>query len=519
LSSTFDLAIVGSGFGGSLLAMIARRLGLSVVLLEKARHPRFVIGESTTPLTNLLLEELARRYDLPRLLPLTKWGTWQAAYPEIACGLKRGFTFYQHQFGRPFAAAPDRRDQLLVAASPHDRIADTHWYRPEFDHFFVREAQECGVEYLDETALETAEWRGRDVILTGSRRNTPLSIASRFVVDAAGPRGFLQRALNLPGAAFADLPATQGLYTHFRGVRRLEDLEAYGSDEQPPYPPDDAAVHHVFDGGWIWILRFNNGVASAGVAAVDKLATELKFEEGARGWERLLRRLPTVAAQFAEAEPLLPFIHAARLPFRGEVVVGDRFALLPSAAGFVDPLLSTGFPLTLLGVSRLARAFAEDWGSSRLQETLRSYAADTSSDLLAAERMVAALYANMRDFELFTAVSLLYFAAVSFAEAARRLGRPEIAASFLLRDDPAFGPEARLCLEAALGSPTGQAKAELTRRIQNTIAGFDVAGLCNRDRRNWHPVTASELLDAAPKLGVTQQRIHNLLAQTGFFLP
>jgi len=70
MSRNFDIAIIGSGFAGPLLGIIARRLGRSVVLLERGRHPRFAIGESSTPLTNLLLEELAHRYALPRLLPL-----------------------------------------------------------------------------------------------------------------------------------------------------------------------------------------------------------------------------------------------------------------------------------------------------------------------------------------------------------------------------------------------------------------------------------------------------------------
>src|SRR5258708_7635048 len=91
-SRDFDLAIIGSGFGGALLAMVARRLGLSVLLVERGRHPRFAIGESASPLTNLILEQLAVRYDLPRLLPLTTYGNWQRVYPEIGCGLKRGFT-------------------------------------------------------------------------------------------------------------------------------------------------------------------------------------------------------------------------------------------------------------------------------------------------------------------------------------------------------------------------------------------------------------------------------------------
>ncbi len=101
LSETYDIAVVGSGFAGSLLAMIARRLGRSVILIEKGTHPRVVIGESSTPLSNLLLEELTSRYGLTALAPLTKWGSWQRSYPDIGCGLKRGFTFHHHVLGAP----------------------------------------------------------------------------------------------------------------------------------------------------------------------------------------------------------------------------------------------------------------------------------------------------------------------------------------------------------------------------------------------------------------------------------
>ena len=102
----FQIVVVGSGFGGSLTAMIAQRLGLSTALVERGRHPRFAIGESSTPLANLLLEEIATEYDLPFLRPLCKWGPWQQHLPQLACGLKRGFTFYHHEFGRAFGPDP-----------------------------------------------------------------------------------------------------------------------------------------------------------------------------------------------------------------------------------------------------------------------------------------------------------------------------------------------------------------------------------------------------------------------------
>src|SRR6266853_5270329 len=226
MNADFDIAVVGSGFGGSLMAMIARRLGCSVILLERSRHPRFAIGESSTPLANLLLEELARHFDLPRLLPLAKWGSWQKTYPQIACGLKRGFTFYHHQFEKPFLNDSERRDQLLVGASRRDEIADTHWYRADFDHFLVREAQALGVEYLDQTKLEDVTFNGKSVTLDGDRGGKRVSLRARFMVDASGPRGFLHRTLRLAAAPFETFPPTQALYSHFTGVKRWEHLNA-----------------------------------------------------------------------------------------------------------------------------------------------------------------------------------------------------------------------------------------------------------------------------------------------------
>lgn len=153
MSMIYDIAVIGSGFAGSLFAMIARSQGRSVILLERGRHPRMVIGESSTPLSNLLLEELSNRYDLPAVRPLSKWGSWQANYPQLPCGLKRGFSFFHHDLRHPEPPQLTPENHFLVAASPHDAIADTHWYRADFDHFLVKQAKELGAEYLDELHL------------------------------------------------------------------------------------------------------------------------------------------------------------------------------------------------------------------------------------------------------------------------------------------------------------------------------------------------------------------------------
>jgi FADH2 O2-dependent halogenase len=512
-----DVAIIGSGFAGSLTALCLRSLGQRVVMVERGRHPRFVIGESSTPLANLLIEELADRYQLPNVRVFSKWGTWQQARPDVAGGLKRGFTFYFHRPGEAFADDRAHARQLLVAASPNDEIGDTHWYRPDFDANLAREAEEAGAIHLDETNLTGFEHSGEHTILDGTRHGEAVRIRAAFVIDASGPRGFLVRALGLEAPPLAWLPPTQGLYTHFEHVERWDDrARGHAADDTPPYPPDTAALHHVFRGGWIWMLRFNNGITSAGAALTDPVAAAIGATDGAPAWDRLLATLPSVREQFADARPVHPWIHSPRIAFRTRRVCGPAWALLPSAAGVIDPLLSTGFPLTLLGIGRLLNVLEHTRPGADREAALHRYQQTTIDELDATEQLVAALYASMTDIPLFKRLTLLYFAAASYSEAARRLGKPELAPGFLLHAHPTFGPELRACAALAMTAPAGSAREVLLDRIDRAIEPFDTAGLLDRTRRDWYPVLASDLTASATKLDATASEVDLLLARCGF---
>jgi tetracycline 7-halogenase / FADH2 O2-dependent halogenase len=508
-----DVAVVGSGFAGALCALALRRRGRSVVLLERGRHPRFAIGESTTPLTNLLLEELADRYDLPQVRAFSKWGTWQRTWPGVACGLKRGFTFLFHELDTPFTDDRSHQRQLLVAASPHDEVADTHWYRPDFDFALVQHAQAAGATYLDETRLDGALEGREGVRLSGSRHGDALEVDARFVIDASGPRGFLTNALGSGSALPRWLPGTQGLFSHFEGVALWDEVRP--ADGTPPYPPDAAALHHVFPGGWIWVLRFNNGITSAGAALTDELADRIDAKAGEPAWHRLLALLPSVREHFRSARATLPFVHAPRVAFRCREVAGENWALLPSAAGVIDPLLSTGFPLTLLGIGRLLTTLETTEPGPERRAALASYAQTTQAELDVTEQLVAALYACMTDPPLFTRLSLLYFAAASYSETVRRLGRPHLAPGFLLNAHPHFGRELRESAAVAATVPSGGARTALFDRIDRAIEPFDTAGLLSRDRRNWYPMVAEDLVASASKLEASPKEIERLLERCG----
>ncbi len=496
-----DIAVIGGGFGGALMAMVARQQGHSVVLIEKGAHPRFAIGESSTPLANLFLQQIAEKFNLPQLLPFRRWGEWQKKFPEIGCGLKRGFSFFHHESGQPFSDKPERSKQLLVAASPRDELADTHWFREDFDQHFVSEAQSLGVEYFDRTELIDFHEISDHVLLIGKKGGEKINFRVDFVVDASGPRGCLFRLLRLSERNLPLMPATSGLFAHFNNV------DSWDSEEGVPYPVEDAAVHHVFDGGWVWVLKFNNGITSAGVAATQEKVKSLRLSEGAVGWDLLLNHLPTLAEQFRGADTQNDFVFVRELSFGLDEVVGNRWAILPPAAGFIDPLLSTGFALTLQGIIRLAELLPLP-----RKDDLLLYQRQTLNELDQVSHLVGALYSNMDDFEIFTALTQLYFVAVSFAETANRLGKPDLANSYLLCEHPDFGQSTREICELAVHSNN---RETILRKISKAIEPFNISGLADPSRRNWYPVVLDDLFCSAAKLQSTDSEIREMLLREG----
>jgi tetracycline 7-halogenase / FADH2 O2-dependent halogenase len=506
-----DLAIIGSGFGGSILSMIARRLGHRVMLLERGRHPRFAIGESASPLAGVVIEQLADRYDLPRLRPLSAFGTWQRAYPDVVCGLKRGFTYFKHERGERYRVAADRGNRLLVAASPSDELSDTHWLRADVDQFLVREAIALGADYVDEVTLDAIAWDADGAPeLTGTRYGTPLRVRADFVVDASGPRGFLSRALGIEERGFDRYPRTQALYSHFIDVPRCDKMRDFESaGDVLPYPIDDAALHHVFDGGWMWVLRFGNGVTSAGIAVDDALAHELRLSDGEPAWRRFLAMYPSIAAQFTSARAIREFTWMPRVSYRAATARGDRWAMLPSAAAFVDPLFSTGIPMTLLGIERLA----EQMGSglilrSTKNESRPHYETVTLGEADHAARFIAGCYAAFPRFELFTAYSMFYFVAASFSEMARRLN-PDAARGFLAAADADFSA-ALVRLSPAVRAASDA--ASFAREVAAACEPLNVAGLCDQSKHNSYAVDLEDTVRGAAKLRLSPDHVREALA-------
>lgn len=491
-----DVAIIGSGFGGSLTALILQRIGLRPVLIDRARHPRLVLGESSTPLADMLLKSLSRKYDLPRVEPLAEYGSWRRAYPDLVCGLKRGFSYFQHHPGRAFEPCADHTNELLVEASVADEDADAHWFRPEFDQFLVREAQAAGIPFFDRTDV-TGLTGGDPWQVTCRRGDETLSLSADFLIDASGEGGVLSRQLGIPLDPDRMRTRSRAVWGHFTGVKRwsdvLADLGAGTADHT--FPCDAAALHHVVEGGWMYVLPFNNGVTSAGfLIDCDRHALDPNLPVEAE-WRIWLDRYPSIAEQFAQAEltPLCGSLRRTpRLQRRARSTVGPNWAMLPLAAYTLDALHSSGNAHTLYGIERLASIFERRLGRDEFSAALQEHDRILQSEIDLVDQIVHGCYRGFVDFGLFSSMAMFYFAGAHNSEdlRRRRLARP--GSAFLLADNRAFRAAVDRCYDEVLAlTSTGSRGPREVRAfyelVKRSIAPFNIAGLCDDARKNMYP--------------------------------
>ena len=483
------VAVVGSGFAGSLLARILAVQGHDVVLLERGTHPRFAIGESSTPLANLTLERLAQRYGLDDCHDLAAHGRWVARFPELRRGLKRGFTFYRHHPGRPFANAGVRSERLLVGASPNDHVADNHWLRADVDHHFVRAAADAGVEYRDRVDMTPEMLQ---------------ALRADFVIDASGPGGFLARHLAIPSRLRRMHTKAGLLFSHFDGVRLMPDVVP--NLPPGPYPEDWAAVHHIIEEGWLYSLRFDHGVTSAGF-----LLTQPIRDAPEPAWRALLQRYPTMGALFGDAQPLFPLQYKPRIQHRLARATGPGWAMLPHAYAFVDPLFSTGIAWGLRAIERLALLF--EHGCVPGERDLARYETLLSAEADQIDWLVAGAYRAMARFDLFAAQAMIYFAAVSFAEIRQRMHPTENVAwsGFLGVGDPHLGGVPHASLRRLRHTRTAADRREFVKWVTRTIAPRNVCGLANPTAHHLYPVDLDVLVRRHAVLGMSRESLVSAL--------
>lgn len=400
----YDVAIIGSGLSGSSLGAILARHGQRVVIFEARSHPRFAIGESLILETSDMMRALAQFYDVPELAYFSTENFMPFA--GTTHGIKRHFGFLHHESGQPHNQ--QHTLQAIIPKEPHGH--ELHLYRQDTDYFMMSTAVAYGATVLQNTPVQDIELAEDSVtIVTGQGQR----YSANYVVDAGGFRSILAQKFNLRD--FNLQTHARGMFTHMINVPCYHQTAGSQASYGLPFRMSEGTLHHLFDGGWLWVIPFDNHMESTNpLCSVgllldprqhpqrDDLTPEQEFFA-------FIAPYPSIAAQFTEARAVRDWVRAGRLQYSSTKVVGDRWALMGHAAGFIDPLYSKGLYSTLAAAFILAhRLLAAKETGNYTAAAFADVETLTHNYICAADRLVANSYRSFRNYRLWQVYSVMW---------------------------------------------------------------------------------------------------------------
>ncbi len=290
----YDVIIAGGGPAGSTAATLLAQYGHKVLILEKDQHPKFHIGESMMP----LIEPVMNRLELD-------WGKGN---------LKK--------MGADFIHEPSGRSLFLPLMGKYQTYQIE---RSSFDHRMYNNAIAHGVEAYQNIKVTDVviDERGVRVSTSGG------DFEGRYFIDATGRSALMGRK--------------------FRKVKRLENFGRYALYQHYQLT-DNPAVEAIFstgnvkillvDVGWLWIIPLIGKKLSVGLVVQKQSKFDVSKQQILKQY---LDDSPLLTSLLDNSEVILPVQAEADFSYINQRRYGARYACCGDAAGFLDPVFSSGF--------------------------------------------------------------------------------------------------------------------------------------------------------------------------------
>ena len=345
----------------------------------------------------MLLQIMAQRFGIPELAYPGNLAAINKHIGSSAAGIKLAFSFAWNEKGR-------EHDPAHVVSTPV-LAPEAHLFRQDVDAYYVALAASLGATIRQQTRIQDIRIEQDHVSIKLGEKD-PLKV--RFVVDAAGFRSPIADHMKLRDNARPMQSNTRSLFTHMVGVKLYEEVIASPDIHGSPTMLSQSTLHHIFDGGWLWIIPFDNHPFST-----NKLCSVgLQFDIDKYGppgdpemeFKQFLEDYPSVAKHFVGAARVREWTVAPRLNYTSRETVGDRYCLLAHAAGFVDPLFSRGLANTFESINRLEPKLLRAAAQDRWQrEDLISFEQYSLEVVRINDRLVANSYDAFSSFPLWNA--------------------------------------------------------------------------------------------------------------------
>jgi flavin-dependent dehydrogenase len=317
----YDVAIIGGGPAGSTAATLLAQAGRRVIVFEREKFPRFHIGESLLPFSVQTFDRLGVREKLDRAF-LPKFGGEIMA----ACGT-RAIKFY---FKDGFRSQRDRAYQVT---------------RSDFDKLLLDHSRENGAEVREETEVKKIDFADDRVKIVIETADGPKStIEARYLLDCSGRQTLLGSLFNVKRTY--DHLQKFSVFAHYENIDRL--------------PGRDATLIRMVRGldRWFWMIPLTETRTSIGVV-MDTATFRAAKLSPQTALETFIDEQPLMKERMKKAIRISPVYSAGDFSYRNTRLAGDRWLLAGDAAGFIDPVFSSGVFLAIMSAEKAADTLEE----------------------------------------------------------------------------------------------------------------------------------------------------------------
>jgi flavin-dependent dehydrogenase len=315
MNEAFDVAIIGGGPAGSSAGTLLAKAGRRVVIFEKEKFPRFSVGESTLPAILNTLERMGVREKIDQGGFLIKYGG------EIVSACGKRVRFY---FRNGFRAKRPTAYQVL---------------RSEFDRILLDHAAETGCDVRQRTPVDSFEIDDDGVTLRAEQDR--LVVRAKYLIDCSGRNCLIGNRFQLKRP--------------FPNLRKFS-VYAYYDDVRRDAGPDGTLTRMVrAKDSWFWMIPLQGKTTSIGVVMDTEKFRSMKMSpEGALA--HCIAEQPVVNECMKKARRVTGVYATGDFSYRNKRLFGDRWLLAGDAAGFIDPVFSSGVYLALLSGEQAADA-------------------------------------------------------------------------------------------------------------------------------------------------------------------